>query len=122
VILTEIAQSKHKILRSPFFLDGNGPFGLAFLLCDSRRRELTLPILLHLLHLLMNLNMSGSGLLFLLALLSKLVIPNVTINCVRELVELVQLFNRIFHEMEEPAKVGQLRNDLKPQVVRLGSD
>ena len=118
----KIARSKHKILRPPLSLDRNGPFGLAFSLCDGGRCELPLPILLHLLHLVTNLHMSCSGLLLPLALLSKLVIPNVTINRVGSLVKLVQLFDRIFHEMEEPTKVSQLRNDFKPQVVRLGSD
>jgi hypothetical protein len=66
--------------------------------------------------------MSGSGLLFLLTLLSKLVVPNVTINRVGELVKLVQLFDWIFHEMEELTKVRKLRNDFKPKVVRFGSD
>jgi hypothetical protein len=89
---SEITQSKHKILRPPFFLDSNGPFGLALSLCDGHRSELTLVILLHSLHLLTNLNMSGSCLLFLLTLLSKLVVPNVTINRVGELVKFVQLF------------------------------
>jgi hypothetical protein len=70
----------------------------------------------------MNLNMSCSGLLFQLALLSKLVVRNVTINPDGELVKLVQLFDWIFHEMEESTKLRKLRNDFKPQVVRLGSD
>ncbi len=77
---------------------------------------------MNLLNLLSNFNMPGSGFLFLFALLLKLVISNVTINRVGELVKLVQLFDGIFHEMEESTKVSKLRNDLKPQVVRLGSD
>jgi hypothetical protein len=64
--------------------------------------------------------MSGSGLLFLLTLLSKLVVRNAIINQVN--VKLVQLFDWIFHEMEESTKVRKFRNDFKPQVVRLGSD
>ena len=102
----------HKILRPPFFLYRSGPFGLAlsFFLRWSRA-ELTLAILLHLLHLLTYLNMSGSCLLFLFTLLSKLVILDVTINRVGELVEFVQLFYWIFHEMEKSTQVRKLRND-----------
>ncbi len=84
--------------------------------------KLSLPVLDHLLHLLTYLDMPCSGLLFLLALLTKLVIPNVTINRIGELVELVQLFYWIFHKMEESTKVSYLRDHFEPQVVGLGSD
>jgi hypothetical protein len=62
---------------------------LVFFLCDGCRSKLTLAVLLHLLNLVTNFNMSGSGFLFLFALLSKVVISNVTINRIHELVKLV---------------------------------
>jgi hypothetical protein len=58
-----------------------------------------------------------AGFLFLFALLSKLVISNVTVRRIRQLFKLVQLLDRIFHEMEESTKVSQLKDDFKPQVV-----
>jgi hypothetical protein len=73
--------------------------------------------------MLTNFNMHGCGFLFLFALLSKLIILNVTINYILESVELVELFDWILHELEESTtKVSKLRKDFKPQVVRLGSD
>jgi hypothetical protein len=74
-----------------FSLDSNAPLGLVFSLCDGYRSKLPLSVLLHLLNLLTNCDMPGSGFLFLFALLSKLVILNVTINRISELVKLVQL-------------------------------
>jgi hypothetical protein len=59
--------------------------------------------------------------LFLLALLAEFIIPNVTINRIRESVELVELFDWILHEMEESSKVSQLGTNLEPQVVRFRS-
>jgi hypothetical protein len=60
--------------------------------------------------------------MFLLALLPEFIIPNVTINRIRESIELLELFDWILREMEESSKVSQLRNNLEPQVVRFGSN
>jgi hypothetical protein len=75
---------------------------------------LALAILMHLLCLLTNFDMSGGDFLSLLALLAKLVIPNVTINRICQFVKLVQQFNGVLHEMKESPKVKQLWDDFKP--------
>jgi hypothetical protein len=74
-------------------------------------------LVLYLFVLSTNLYMPGCSFLFLFALLSKLVISNVALHSICQFVKLVQLFDWILHEMEEPTKVSQLGNDLKPQVM-----
>jgi hypothetical protein len=108
---------------APLFLDSNGLLRRASSACDGGNIELTLSILSYLLKLSTNYSIPGGGCLFLLSLLAEFIIPNVTINRIRESVELVELFDWILHEMEESStKVSQLRNNLDPQVVRFRSN
>ena len=76
--------------------------------------KLPFTILSHLIELSTNNDVPRGGFLFLFAFFTEFLIPNVTINRVGQSVELVQLFDRVFHKMEETTHVSDLWHDFKP--------
>ncbi len=63
-------------------------------------------VMLHLFNMFTNFYTHGSGFLVLFALLLKLVTSNVTLHYFCQLCKLVQLYDQLFHEMEESTNIS----------------